>query len=167
MVVFFQRDIFRVSDDFFSKRSDNYSLGFEGTVISGWSEGKKQWEIKAKKIKVTKDERWTEFFDIFEGKFFKDKEVVGNFSAREGRWDKITNNLEISGSVQLKNKDTEIEGEGFIYTGSDKRLTSVGPIKFILKSGYLISQKIIAHQEKDEVELFENVGEFEVKEPPG
>ncbi|NCO36709.1 MAG: hypothetical protein AUJ92_03915 [Armatimonadetes bacterium CG2_30_59_28] len=73
--------------------------GVNGLIIR--SNGKKQWELTAKKIAVSKDKTLIEVDDLQKAAYFRAGKEVLNLSASRLRFNSQSRNLEIIGNVRL------------------------------------------------------------------
>jgi hypothetical protein len=73
--------------------------GVNGLIIR--SKGKKEWELTAKKITISKDKSLIEVEGLQKAAYFRDDREVLNLSADRLRFNSLSRNLELIGHVRL------------------------------------------------------------------
>lgn len=85
-------------------------MSYEDNVLNEYKDGKLLWELKAKKISMDVDTRDAEMEDIT-AKFFAADGRVMELTARQGKYNQDTQNIELVGDIVGKSSDgAEITG---------------------------------------------------------
>lgn len=136
------------------KESSKEFLEFKKLRLAGFKNGKKQWEIKAKKTWVSSDQRYTKFEDIREGVFYEDGKERIYFSATEAYYDSIVKTLKIEGNIVARSNDgTELRVEQLLWDGVKEKLTSPGKVTLRFKKGEFVGSRLVADTRLEQVDM--------------
>lgn len=149
-----------------AKKSSSEFLEFKKLRLSGFKNGKKQWQIKARKAWVSADQRYTKFEDIYEGIFYEDGKERVYFSATEAFYDAILKSLKIEGKIVARTNDgTELQVEKLLWDGIKEKLTSPGKVMLTFKKGTFIGARLVADAKLEQVDMLGGVaGTLRVEE---
>ncbi len=133
-------------------------LEFSKLRLSGYKNGKKQWQIKSRKTMVSADQRFTKFEDIQEGIFYdKGKEKIF-FSATEAYYDSLLKSLRIEGNIVVRSKDgTALRVEKLEWDGIKERLTSPGKVTLSFTKGSFVGARLAADAKLEQVDMMGGV----------
>lgn len=133
-------------------------LEFNKLRLSGYKNGKKQWQIKARKTMVSADQRFTKFEDIQEGVFYdKGKEKIF-FSATEAYYDSLMKSLRIEGNIVVRSKDgTALRVDKLEWDGVKERLTSPGKVTLSFTKGSFVGARLVADAKLEQVDMLGGV----------
>lgn len=136
------------------------------TVISGWHNGKKQWTLYAKKISVSRDERFTYFDNIQKGIIYSDNKPVLTIFAKKATFDKITKALQIFGRIKVVHKDFTLETRNVSWDGIKQSLICKNKVQVIFSKGNMLLANNVSVDTKEEIiELKDGVyGIFKIKD---
>ncbi len=131
-------------------------LEFKNLHLSGYKNGKKQWQIKAGKTRVSADQRNTIFETIEEGVFYsreKGHEEI-YFSATEAFYDSLLKTLKIEGDIVIRSKDgTELRVDKLEWDGMKERLTSPGKVTLSFSKGNFVGARLTADVKLEQVDI--------------
>lgn len=131
-------------------------LEFKKLELAGYKDGKKQWQVKSQKTRVSADQRNTTFEDIKEGIFYsreKGHEEI-YFSATEAFYDSLLKTLKIEGDIVIRSKDgTELRMENLEWDGMKEKLTSPGKVTLSFSKGNFVGARLHADVKLEQVDL--------------
>lgn len=136
------------------KERKSISLEVKGITLVGRSKGKKQWEIRAENIQLSRDKNLTTFSGISKGVFFKDGKEVLNFKADAGKYNSVNNNLEIWGNIQIiSSEGVNLFCDKLSWKGGCEKLFTDSGVKLNFDNNFLEGKVLIADVKMQTIEI--------------
>lgn len=161
-----KKNWWKTAFDFYSKSTPPRSLfEFRNITLSGWHKGKKQWQIKAEYVEVSKDRRITTFHKIISGYFYKDKKEVLIFKGEKAVYDSLTSNLEISGNIEIVSKENLILNTSYLFWDANKKiLKTSAKVTLTFENNILTASSLVADEEMEIIDLKDVFISLEIEE---
>lgn len=135
-----------------------FTYKVRGVTLAGWHKGKKEWEIVAENIEVSKDKRINYFKKIKRGTFFYQDKKSLYFKADSAIFYAYSKQLEIKGNIKLWNKEgVSLETEEINYVASKNQLIIPREVRIRMKENSLRADKMVGDIKMESLMLEGNI----------
>lgn len=133
-------------------------IKIEKGTVTGFKDGKKEWEIKADEISLGKDRKSTIFEKIGETIIFKDNKPYLRIQLNKCIADMGSKSMELVGDVIIETEEGDIlKGDRFFWDSKEETLASLEPVEVIVKENKITADQLTTDVELNKLELKGNV----------
>lgn len=126
------------------------------TRVVGRHQGNRQFELQAGAIADEGD--WVRIEDIQHGVLYRDGDVFVTFSAADGRWHRQSNDLILTGAVELVYEGrVRLSGEQLEWRAAEEKVVSPGPVLLTAGGDRIRASSMEADLDDDVVHLWGDV----------
>lgn len=129
--------------DYGRNADNNLSLEFTDTQLIGRKDGKKLWQIRAKRIRIDKDQVLTQFDGIQDGTVYQNEKPVFHLKAGYARYNALTRFLEINQGVDITSQGGyHLKCNSAKWDGLASQLRCPGKIILMMPNGRLTGRDL-------------------------
>ncbi|MBE3583552.1 MAG: LPS export ABC transporter periplasmic protein LptC [Limnochordaceae bacterium] len=116
---------------------------FRQSLLTGWYQGQKQWELHARVVQVAEDGLHTRLEQVREGVLYRHGRPYLGFQSGTGVWDQGTGDLDLSGGVQVTYQGrTVFQTERVQWLAASGRLLVPGRVELDWQGRHLQADRL-------------------------
>ncbi len=133
-------------------------IKIEKGTVTGFKDGKKEWEIKADEISLGKDRKSTIFEKIGETIIFKDNKPYLKIQLKRVIANMGDKSMELVGDVVIETEEGDVlKGDRFFWDSEEETLASLEPVEVIVRENKITADQLSTDIELNKLELKGNV----------
>lgn len=133
----------RAALDYSREIERDISLLFTDTTLVGRRDGKKLWEIRAKTIRISRDQVRTLFEGIEDGTLYQNDRPLFKLKAGKASYNNAYRDLSIEGGVQITSTTgIALRCNAAYWSTLKNRVTCPGKVEVLMANGKLVGQDL-------------------------